>query len=133
MNDTLERTQNGCTASGCDVAQPASKLTFTPRFDVWENEQEFVLSGDLPGVEPAELEVRYEKQELTIEGKVAPRQEAARYFGVEYGVGDFHRSFRVGDQIDGTAIAAELKGGVLTVRLPKRAEVRPRKIAVQAG
>jgi HSP20 family molecular chaperone IbpA len=129
MNETLERTNNGA----CEVARPEGKVTFTPRFDIWENDQEYVLAGDLPGVDPAELEVRYENQELTIHGKVAPRHDDARYFAVEYGVGDFHRGFRLGELIDGEAIAAELKGGVLTVKLPKRAEARPRKIAVNAA
>lgn len=129
MNDTLQRTSNGAG----EIAQPQAKITFTPRFDIWETDQEYFLAGDLPGVDPQDLEIRYEQQELTILGKVTHRQSAGRYLGVEYGVGDFHRSFTVGDAIDGAGIAAELKGGVLTVRLPKRAELRPRKIAVKAG
>jgi HSP20 family protein len=134
MNNTLECTNtNGTGEAQSQVAHPQSKVTFTPRFDVWENDQEYVLAGDLPGVDPQDVEVRYENQELTIHGKVAPRYAEARYFGVEYGVGDFHRGFRLNETIDGEGIAAELKGGVLTVRLPKRIEVRPRKISVQAG
>jgi HSP20 family molecular chaperone IbpA len=128
MSHTVQ-TNNG----SCATLQPESKITFTPRFDVWENDQEFILAGDLPGVDPVSLDVRYENQELTIDGKVPPRQGEARFFGVEYGVGDFHRSFRLSEHIDGEAINAELTSGVLTVRLPKRAELRPRKIAVKAG
>jgi HSP20 family protein len=129
MNEILMQTSNG----SCEVAHPESQISFTPRFDIWETDQEYVLAGDLPGVDPENLEIRYEKQELTIYGKVTPRQGEARFFGVEYGVGDFHRSFQVGEQIDGEGISAELKNGVLTLHLPKRAEVRPRKIAVQAA
>jgi HSP20 family protein len=129
MTETVTPTNNGAS----EVAHPESKISFTPRFDVWETDQEFVLAGDLPGVNPENLEIRYENQELTVHGKVAPRQGEARFFGVEYGVGDFHRSFRVSEHIDGEAISAELKNGVLTLRLPKRAELRPRKIAVQAA
>jgi HSP20 family protein len=129
MNDTLVCTSNG--SGTCEVAQPESRLTFTPRFDVWETDHEYILAGDLPGVAPEDLDVRYEKQELTIYGKVGPRSSEGRPLSVEYGVGDFHRSFRLSDAIDGSAIAAELKGGVLTVRLPKREEVRPRKITVK--
>jgi HSP20 family molecular chaperone IbpA len=133
MNETLMKNGQSCGGQPCEVAKPESKITFTPRFDLWENDQEFVLVGDLPGVGAEDLEVRYENQELTIEGKVTPRQGEARFLGVEYGVGDFHRSFRVSEHIDGESIAAELKGGVLTLHLPKRAELRPRKIAVQVG
>jgi HSP20 family protein len=116
-----------------DVAQPRSGLAFTPRFDIWEKDDGYVLVGDLPGVEPQDLDVRYEKQELTIHGKVGPRNYKGNHFAEEYGVGDFRRSFSLGELIDGTNIYAELKDGVLTVYLPKRVEARPRKIAIKAN
>lgn len=93
----------------------------------------YVLTGDLPGVEPQDLEVTYEKQEVTIHGKVKPRHADGQCFCEEYGVGDFHRSFNVGEVVDGSLINAELSNGVLSVRLPKRAEAKPRKISVKAG
>lgn len=110
---------------------PRAAAVYTPRFDICELENEFVLMGDLPGVVAEDLDIRYEKQELTILGKVAPRFAEARYFAAEYGVGDFYRSFTIQELVDAEAIAAELKDGVLTVRLPKRPEVRPKKIAVK--
>jgi len=104
---------------------------FTPRFDLYETEHEYVLVGDLPGVTPGELDVKFENQELTIHGKVMSRCHGGTCFAEEYGVGDFRRSFSVGELIDGSQISAELKDGVLTVHLPKRPEARPRKIAVK--
>jgi HSP20 family protein len=124
---TMTTQTNGRVAKG-DQRQ---NLWFTPRFDIWENDNEYVLRGDLPGVEPNDLDVTYENQELTIHGKVAPRGRNARYFAEEYGVGDFHRSFTIGELIDEAAINADMKDGVLTVHLPKRAEARPRKITVK--
>jgi HSP20 family protein len=125
---TTMTTQTNGRAATSDQRQ---NLWFTPRFDIWENDNEYVLRGDLPGVEPNDLDVTYENQELTIHGKVAPRGYNARYFAEEYGVGDFHRSFTIGELIDEATISADVKDGVLTVHLPKRAEARPRKITVK--
>jgi HSP20 family molecular chaperone IbpA len=115
------------------ATQPQSRLWFTPRFDLFEDEDGYVLMGDMPGVEPHNLDVTYENQEVMIHGKVPPRHTEGQYFAEEYGVGDFHRSFNVGEQVEGSLINAELSNGVLTVRLPKRAEAKPRKIKVTAG
>jgi HSP20 family molecular chaperone IbpA len=112
--------------------QAQSRLWFTPRFDLYEDDDRYVLMGDLPGVEPQDLDVTYENQEVTIHGKVKPRHTEG-CFSAEYGVGDFHRSFSVGDVVEGSLINAELSNGVLTVLLPKRAEAKPRKINVKAG
>jgi HSP20 family protein len=110
-----------------------SGVTFTPRFDIWEDESQYVLSGDLPGVTHEGLDIRFENHELTIWGKVAPRAPQGPYWTCEYGVGDYYRSFTVGDTVDAQAISAELKDGVLTVTLPKKSEVRARKIEVRSG
>jgi HSP20 family protein len=118
--------------AGADTSSRPS-VNFTPRFDLWENDSEFVLVGDLPGVEPHDLEIQFENQELRIHGKVTPRREDAPFLLEEYGVGDYYRSFTTGDDIDGTGVAAKLELGVLTVHLPKRPEVRPRRIEVTAG
>ena len=115
----VERMQNG--------------TTYTPRFDILETDKELVLFGDLPGVTPEDLEIRYENRELTVHGKVTPRREHVEMLYDEYGVGDYFRSFVVGDTIDSEKISAELKNGVLMLHLPKVAEVQPRKIPVKGS
>src|SRR6478672_1860065 len=111
MNETLQENGNAATMSRPSV-------WFTPRFDIYENENEYVLLGDLPGVSPEDLDVKYENQELTIHGKVRQRCTGGGCFAEEYGVGDFRRSFTIGELIDGSQIVAELKHGVLSVHLP---------------
>ncbi|TWU27633.1 Hsp20/alpha crystallin family protein [Bythopirellula polymerisocia] len=106
---------------------------FTPRFDIFERDDELILWGDLPGVTTENLHIDFEKNELTIRGCVAPRQEGAQYLLGEYGIGDFYRTFAIGEAIDTEKISAELKNGVLTLHLPKTEAVKPRKIAVKAG
>jgi len=106
-------------------------LCFTPRVDIMETEEESQLLADLPGVKPEEVDVRFDNGELIIDGRCAPRHQGANYLLSEYGVGDFYRAFTISEQIDWPKISAELKNGVLTVRLPKAETAKPRKIAVK--
>lgn len=124
---TQDRGNNVATAE-----RTRDTATFTPRFDIWENDDELVLFGDLPGVAPADLDIRFEGGELTIHGRVAPRQQNLQYIYGEYGLGDFYRSFAIGESIDADNISAELKHGVLTLHLPKTEAVKPRRIQVTA-
>jgi HSP20 family molecular chaperone IbpA len=119
-------------------ATPAVERTrecpsYTPRFDILETDEELVLYGDLPGVEPADLDIRFENRELTVHGKVAPRHTERRHLYGEYGIGDFFRTFAIGETIDSGKISAELKNGVLSLHLPKTEAVKPKRIAVKAG
>ena len=108
-------------------------VTYTPRVDIVETDDELLLYADLPGVTSEDLDVRFENKELVIEGKAAPRHIDARRLRHEYGVGDFYRTFSIGETIDAEKIAAELNSGVLTVHLPKAERLKPRRIAINAG
>jgi HSP20 family protein len=80
------------------------------------------------------IELDFAEGELTVRGNVAPRYgDETRYLLREYGVGDFQRVFRVGEQIDVAGIAANYAHGVLTVHLPKVQAAQPRKITVNAS
>jgi HSP20 family protein len=122
------------TANPTALGQPDAvrNLTFTPRVDIYETADELVLLADLPGVQPADLEVRFERGELTLHGRCGARQANAPYALAEYGVGDFYRAFTINEDIDADQIAAELKHGVLTVHLPKSEKAKPKKIAIKA-
>lgn len=106
-------------------------VTYTPRFDICETEDELVLYGDLPGVEAGDLDIQFEDKELTIHGKVAERSSDRRPLRDEYGIGDYYRTFSVGEAIDDGKISAELRNGVLTVRLPKAESAKPKRIDVR--
>ena len=112
------------------VERTLGGTTYSPRFDIWENEDEMILYGDLPGVMPEDLDVRFENPVLTIHGKVNPRHNDIKFLHGEYGIGDFHRTFTIGEAIDTERISAELKNGVVTVHLPKSEKVKPRRIEV---
>lgn len=107
--------------------------TFQPRFDIWEGDDELILYGDLPGVKSEDLNVKFENRQLTIYGKVERYHDGGETWFCEYGVGDFQRSFTIGEAINSEAISAELHDGVLTLHLPKSDRVKPRRIEVKAN
>ena len=113
------------------VERTLGGTTYSPRFDIWENDDEMILYGDLPGVMPEALDVRFENPVLTIHGKVSPRHNDIKFLHGEYGIGDFHRTFTIGEAIDTERISAELKNGVVTVHLQKSEKVKPRRIEVK--
>ncbi len=105
---------------------------FTPRFDIIESSSELTLFGDLPGVKVGEIDIRYENDQLVIHGKVSDRNEGIAFLRQEYGVGDFHRSFTIGEAVDASKIVAETRNGVLTIHLPKTEAAKPRRIKVKS-
>ncbi len=107
---------------------------FRPPVDIIEKKDELLLVADLPGATSESIDIDFEDGLLTVEGTVPARyDEKMNFLLAEYGVGNFHRSFRVSEQIDGSRINAEYTNGVLTVHLPKAEAAKPRKIQVQAA
>jgi HSP20 family molecular chaperone IbpA len=129
MSTTLTMEETSKDVAPCEPT--ITGTTYSPRFDIWENDDEMILYGDLPGVMPEDLEVRFENPVLTIHGKVSPRHNDIKFLHGEYGIGDFHRAFTIGEVIDTEKISAELKNGVVTVHLPKSEKVKPRRIEVK--
>ena len=114
------------------VERTRSTTTYTPRFDIVETDDELVLYGDMPGVDPEELEVRFENEHVIVDGRVAPRHQDREHIYGEYGIGDFYREFRVNEAVDPGKISAELKDGVLTLHLPKAEAIKPKRIEVKS-
>lgn len=107
---------------------------FTPLADIYETANDYVALLDMPGATADGLDIQIERGELTIRATVAPRGDAqAKRVLSEFRVGDYVRTFTVGEGIAADRIEASLADGVLTVRLPKADEIRPRKITVKGG
>jgi transposase InsO family protein len=98
-------------------------IYYTPRVDIYETADEVALECDMPGVKPQDVDVRFEKGELSLNGKVLPRQIRAAHLNEEYCLGDFCRSFAIAPEIDATKISAEYRDGVLTVHLSNTLDV----------
>ncbi len=108
---------------------------FTPRFDVKETKEAYVLKADLPGLKDEDVEVSLNGNVLTISGKREEehKDEGEQYYAMERSYGSFTRSFSLPNGADGEHVSADLKNGVLTVHIPLRPEAQPKKIAIGKG
>ena len=109
-----------------------SRTTFIPRSDIYETEENVVVSVDMPGVSEDTIDITLEKNILTING--ISNYEEPDDFSLaftEFQVGDYERSFRLTDRIDRDGIEALFKDGVLKLTLPKAEEAKTRKISVK--
>jgi HSP20 family molecular chaperone IbpA len=105
-----------------------------PAVDVFEDGSGITLLADMPGVPKEQLELKVEGETLLIEGTVQPQTpEGLEALYAEVRVPRYRRSFTLSRELDTTRIEANLKDGVLTLRIPKQAHAQPRRIAVTGG
>jgi HSP20 family protein len=106
---------------------------FSPAFEVKETTDAFVLKADLPGVSEADLDIGVHNNVLTVSGarQAEERKEGESYALYERQYGSFSRSFALSELADGEKIEAKLDSGVLTLTIGKKAEAKPRKIALK--
>ena len=109
-------------------------LDFVPRFDVKETKDAYVINADLPGVKDEELDVSLGGNLRPISGRREEehREEGESYYAMERSQGGFARSFTM-PGVDAENVAADLKQGVLTLRIPKKPEAQPKRIAIGNG
>jgi HSP20 family molecular chaperone IbpA len=106
--------------------------TYIPAVDIIEKRDELLLLADVPGARAENIDVRYERGELTLAARSDERQPGrTEWVHREYGVGDFVRTFRIGEDIDAAKIAAEVSNGVLTITLTKHPAAKPKRITVR--
>jgi HSP20 family protein len=103
--------------------------------DVVENKDDFVVKASIPGINPQDLDVSYSDDTLTIKGEIKSDNEYKedQYHLRERRYGSFARSISLPTKIKGDAIDASYQNGVLTLRLPKAEEVKPKRIAIKIG
>jgi HSP20 family protein len=113
----------------------SSVPAFSPAFEVKETKDSFVFKADLPGIKESDLEVTIAGTRLTLAGKREAEKEEKEntYYAYERSYGSFTRTFTLPDQVDTTHVKAELKGGELTVVVPKTTAAVAKKIPVAAG
>lgn len=105
---------------------------WAPRVDIQEENTRFVIYADIPGVDPAEIEIQMDKGILTIKGerKTASSEENTQFSRVERSHGVFYRRFSLPDSADAAGITATGNQGVLEISIPKKPETTPRRIQV---
>lgn len=121
LNDAFERR-----------GEESNLTTWAPPVDIYETENELVVKGDLPDIDPKDLDIRVENNILTIRGerKFERNVNGENYLRVERAYGAFSRSFALSNTVNSDSIKAEYQNGVLTLHVPKREEAKPRQIKV---
>ena len=109
--------------------------TWAPPVDIYETKDKITLKAELPGFDEKQINLRFEDGVLTIEGERKFEKESGdeNYHRVERSYGKFVRSFAIPAGIEGDRIAAAFNNGVLTVDLPKREEIKPKQIRIEAA
>jgi HSP20 family protein len=111
---------------------------WVPPMDVAERTDAYLVHAELPGVDPAQVEVSFEQNVLTIRGTKPSGLEASkegelRVYSNERVSGTFERSLRFPDFVDADRIEASFANGLLTIVIPKAQAAQPRRIEIRAG
>lgn len=115
-----------------ELETEAFNQAWVPAVDIYETDtHEVVIKAELPDVKKEDIGVSVENNVLTLTGERKPEQSKRDQFQrVERRFGSFSRSFTLPTSVDAGQIAASYKDGVLTIRLPRREEAKPRQITV---
>ena len=130
MSATKQVTEREAQAVQSKGEEPA----LVPAVDIYEDDHGITVQADMPGVAKERLNIQADRNSLLIEGEAAidmPVGTEALY--VDVPATRFRRSFVLSAELESDRIEANVKDGLLTVRIPKRAEYRPRRIDVQTS
>jgi HSP20 family protein len=100
--------------------------------DAYTTDEELIIVASIPGLNPEDVEITLEDDQLTITGELKPPLENVKYLLNERTYGPFRRTLTLNIPVDEDKAKAEFKNGVLTLTLPKAAEARPHVIKIQA-
>jgi HSP20 family protein len=106
--------------------------SWTPSVDIFETENELVLSAEVPGIDEKDIEIKLEDNTLILKGerKFEKETKEENYHRIERAYGSFHRSFTLPPYIDQDKINAEHQDGILKIVMPKMPELKPRKVKI---
>ena len=110
------------------------EVTVSPQVDIFEDAEGITLTADMPGVSKDRLNIEVDRDTLLVEGQAQiDMLQSMEALYADVRSTHYRRSFALSGELETDGIAASLKDGVLSLRIPKRAEVRPRKIEVQTA
>jgi HSP20 family molecular chaperone IbpA len=134
MNNDTSSSSSNTAVSTSTTAEQERRRAIAPAVDVYEDESGITLLADMPGVPREQLEIKVEADTLLIEGEVQPAMpEGLEAVYAELRTPRYRRSFTLSRELDTGKIDAQLKDGVLRLRIPKQAHAQPRRISVNAA
>jgi len=109
--------------------------TWAPAINVEETDDELIVTADVPGIEPKDLDISLDNNVLTIKGERKEEKEEKKknYHRVERAYGALQRSIMLPSEVDSSRISAKNKDGVVTITMPKTAQSKRKKIEVKQG
>jgi len=138
--DTLQGEMNRLFASFFDTPTAGAgnggmARRWAPAMDLVETDEHFVLRADLPGVTENDVRIELENNVLTIAGERKTEHETKKegYYRLERAAGAFARALTLPEGVEADAVTANFDNGVLEVRIPKPAEVKPRRVQIGLG
>ncbi len=130
INDDLDRMFEEFMSTR--ILEPTT-MEISPRVNVEENDNEWILTAELPGVTKDDIELNFRDNILTLSGekKIEKEDKKKNYHHIERSYGRFSRSFAINSSIVTDKIEAKFKDGILTVVLPKAEEEKPKLIDIK--
>jgi len=106
--------------------------SWAPAVDIYEDENQLVLTAEIPGIEEKDIEIKVEDNTLSIQGerKMEKETKEENYHRIERAYGSFSRSFTLPNYINQENIQAEHAHGLLKITMPKKPELKPRKVKI---
>lgn len=132
--ERLQREMNRLFSDTYSVAGRRMAPSF-PAMNVWTNDEGAVITAELPGLNPDDIDVSVVGDTLTLSGNRRPDELEAgeKYHRRERGYGRFTRTFQLPFQVEANNVEATFKNGVLHLSLPRAEVDKPKKIAVKAA
>lgn len=133
---TLNRVLDEALAGSVNGANQAR--AWIPALDVVERADAYLIAVEVPGVDPSSIDVSFEQNVLTVRGSKPMgfeigKDEELRVYSAERVLGNFERSVRLPEFVDGENISAQFQHGVLFLTVPKMKAAQPRKIEIRTG
>ena len=118
-----------------DKREALTVAEWAPLVDIVEDDKNYVIKAELPGIKKEEIKVGVQDDVLTISGerKYEKEEKDKKFHRIERAYGSFVRSFTIPEDSDGEKVSAEFKDGILIVHLPKTEKVKPKQVEVKVG
>jgi HSP20 family protein len=118
--------------TGQSESKELAASSWAPAVDIFETENDLVMTAEVPGIDEKDIEIKIEDNTLILKGarKFEKETKEENYHRIERSYGSFYRAFTLPNSIDPDKIQAEHENGVLKITMPKRTELKPRKVKI---
>lgn len=132
LRDRMNRLFEDAVSTARGEEKDLISSSWAPAVDIYEDENQLVLTAEIPGISEKDIEIKIEDNTLTILGerKMEKETREENYHRIERAYGSFFRSFTLPNYIEQDKIHAEHENGVLKISMPKKPELKPRKVKI---